>query len=361
MKVVVVGASGNVGSAVLSRLARESSVSEIVGVARRVPSPGAGAPYDGVDWRSIDVDGPGVVGALTNAVRGATAVIHLAWQIQPSHDQARLRRTNVQGAANTAEAVVRAGVGTLVVASSVGAYAPGPKDRHVDESWPTTGVRWSTYSRDKVHVERLLDEVERREPGLRVIRMRPALTFQRAAASEIARLFIGPLAPLSLLGKGRLPVVPGGPRLRVQGVHATDVADAYVRAVLAGAPGAFNVAADPVLDGPAVAARYHGRVVPVPVPLLRAAAGVTWTARLQPVEPGWIDLAAGVPLLSSARATAELGWTPTVDALDALDELFVGMADRAGAPTAPLRERLPAPARLAALLSGRLPGHGDPY
>ncbi len=125
--------------------------------------------------------------------------------------------------------------------------------------------------------------------------------------------------------------------------------------------GAFNLAADPVLDGPALARRYQGRVVPMPVPLLRAAAAVTWRARLHPVEPGWIDLAAGVPLLSSARAAAELGWTPRVDALEAVDELFTGMAQHAGAPSPALRERPPALARLAAMATGRLPGHGDPY
>ncbi|MDG4824574.1 NAD-dependent epimerase/dehydratase family protein [Asanoa sp. WMMD1127] len=361
MKVVVVGASGNVGSAVLRRLAQEPDVTGIVGVARRVPKDAAGPPYAGVDWWSIDVAGPGATGALTEAVRGAAVVIHVAWQIQPSHDAQRLRRTNVQGTANVAVAAIRAGVPALVVASSVGAYAPGPKDERVGEWWPVTGVRWSSYSRDKAHVERLLDEVERGYPALRVVRMRPALTFQRAAASEIARLFIGPFAPLGLLRYGRLPVVPGGPRLRVQGVHADDVADAYVRAALADVRGAFNLAADPVLDGPALARRYHGRVVPLPVPLLRAAAGATWWARLQPIEAGWIDLATGVPLLSSDRAAAELGWTPRIDALSAIDELFTGMADRAGAPTAALRERLPFPARLAALAAGRLPGHGDPY
>jgi uncharacterized protein YbjT (DUF2867 family) len=50
MKVVVVGASGNVGSAVLRRLAREPAVTEIVGIARRVPDAAAGEPYAGVDW-----------------------------------------------------------------------------------------------------------------------------------------------------------------------------------------------------------------------------------------------------------------------------------------------------------------------
>jgi nucleoside-diphosphate-sugar epimerase len=139
MKVLVVGASGNVGSAVLRRLAREPAVTEIVGVCRRIPSATADPPFGGVEWRSIDVADHGATVALSDAARGAQVVIHLAWQIQPSHDQARLRRTNVQGTANVAEAAIRAGVPALIVASSVGAYAPGPKDLAVDESWPTTG------------------------------------------------------------------------------------------------------------------------------------------------------------------------------------------------------------------------------
>jgi hypothetical protein len=42
-------------------------------------------------------------------------------------------------------------------------------------------------------------------------------------------------------------------------------------------------------------------------------------------------------------------------------ELLAGMADSAGTATAPLRPRPPARSRLAAMLAGRLPGHGDPY
>jgi nucleoside-diphosphate-sugar epimerase len=359
MRVVVVGASGNVGTAVLRRLAREASVDTVTGVARRLPPRGA---FADVDWRSIDVGAPDGIDLLSGCFAGADAVIQLAWQIQPSHDQARLRRTNVTGTAQVAAAAVRAGVPALVVASSVGVYAPGPKDREVDEDWPTTGVPGSTYSRDKVDVEALLDEVERVNPELRLVRLRPGLVFQRSAASEIARLFIGPLAPLSLLGFGRLPLVPAVRGLRVQAVHADDVADAYVRAALsATAAGPFNIAARPVLDAASVAARFHGRQVPVPARLLPAAAAATWRARLQPVEPGWVDLALRCPLLSSDRAGKELGWQPRVDAMDALAELFQGMADRAGDLTHPLRSRPGATARLAALAGGRLPGHGDPY
>ncbi|GGM20511.1 hypothetical protein GCM10012279_43610 [Micromonospora yangpuensis] len=46
MRIVVVGASGNAGTALLRRLRRESDL-ELVGVARRLPGPDAGQtdPY----------------------------------------------------------------------------------------------------------------------------------------------------------------------------------------------------------------------------------------------------------------------------------------------------------------------------
>ena len=99
------------------------------------------------------------------------------------------------------DATASAQVPALVYASSVGAYSAGPKDRAVDECWPTDGVTTSFYSRHKAEVERMLDEFEARAPTLRVVRLRPGLIFKREAASEIRRYFAGPLLPS--------PLVPG--------------------------------------------------------------------------------------------------------------------------------------------------------
>ena len=104
---------------------------------------------------------------------------------------------------------------------------------------------------------------------------------------------------MRLLRYGRIPLVPSNRRLRMQAVHADDVADAYARAVLGDARGAFNVAADPVLTPELMARHFHGWTVPVAAPVLRAAAALTWRARLQPVDAGWVELALNVPLMSS--------------------------------------------------------------
>ncbi|GGO05715.1 NAD-dependent epimerase/dehydratase family protein [Micromonospora parathelypteridis] len=360
MRIVVVGASGNVGTAVLRRLRRERGV-ELAGVVRRLPGPDAGEPYDQVEWHSCDIGAPGAVGQLVEMFAGADAVVHLAWQIQPSHDQRVLRRTNVDGSRAVFDAVIRAGVPALVYASSVGTYAPGPKDHPVSERWPATGVSGSSYSEHKAEVEALLDEVERDHPTLRVVRMRPGLIFQRAAGVEITRYFLGPLAPVRLLRFGRIPLVPTNRRLRMQAVHADDVADAYARALLSEVRGAFNVAADPVLTPELVARHFHGWTVPVAAPVLRVAAALTWRARLQPVDAGWVELGLNAPLMSSERAETELGWQPKISALTALKELFVGMAghDHAGSP--PLSGARDLPGQPAALLEARPPGQGNPY
>jgi nucleoside-diphosphate-sugar epimerase len=360
MRIVIVGASGNVGTALLRRLRRESGA-ELVGVARRLPGPDAGAPYDGVEWHSCDVGAPGAAEQLAAIFAGARAVVHLAWQIQPSHDQRTLHRTNVGGSRAVVDGVLRAGVPALVYASSVGTYAPGPKDHPISERWPATGVPGSSYSRDKAEVEALLDGVEREHPELRVVRLRPGLIFQRDAGTEITRYFLGPLAPVRLLRYGRIPLVPANRRLRMQAVHADDVADAYAKAVLGEARGAFNVAADPVLSPELVARHFHGWTVPVAAPVLRVAAALTWRARLQPVDAGWVELALNAPLMSSERAETELGWTPRVDALTALKELFAGMAHGEGTDGPPMSTDDDLPGRPAGLLKARTPGSGNPY
>ncbi len=65
--------------------------------------------------------------------------------------------------------------------------------------------------------------------------------------------------------------------------------------------------------------------------------------------------------MSSHRAETELGWTPQIDTVTALKELFAGMATRAGTGSPPLSPDPALPGRPAALTRGQLPGHPNPY
>jgi len=328
MKVVVTGATGNVGTSTVKALGESTEIDEIVGLARRLPN-WAPPKTEWVEANILNAD-------LTAIFAGADAVIHLAWAIQPSRDAETLERINVEGSRRVFAAVAAAGVPKLVHASSVGAYSRGPKDREVDESWPTEGTETSFYSRHKVAVERELDRFEADNPETRVVRLRPALIFKDEAATEIRRLFVGPFLPNFLLRRGLLPALPRIDRLRFQAVHSDDVGQAYLRAVLADVDGAFNIAAEPPLSTEEMAERIGVRSFPVPARVVRRLADLSWRLRLQPTPAGWLDMARNVPLMSSQRARETLGWEPRHTSVEALEELLGGMREGQGAATPPL-------------------------
>jgi UDP-glucose 4-epimerase len=343
MRVVVTGATGNVGTSILEALTSESGVEEIIGIARRRPQ----HSYPRTTFVTADI----VDADLVSLFRGADAVVHLAWLIQPGRDESVTHRVNVIGSDRVFRATVEAGVPALLYASSVGAYSTGPKDRFVDESWPTNGTPTSFYARHKAATERALDRLEREQPSLRVVRMRPALIFKREAATEIRRLFAGPFLPRSLLRSSLIPFVPDVPRLRFQAVHSLDVGDGFRRALVSDARGAFNLAAEPPVGPAELAELLHARRLRLPASLLRVGAGATYALRLQPTEPGWVDMGLAVPMMDCSRARSELGWQAQTSSLDALAELIAGMRTATDLDTPPLARETSGPGRARELLT----------
>src|SRR5690349_23869080 len=101
MRIVITGASGNVGSALVRRLARDGG-HELVGVVRRPPRRDVSLPA--MEWRSVDLTDDSDADALRAACTGADAVVHLAWGFQPSHREDHLRRLGVGGTARVIDA-----------------------------------------------------------------------------------------------------------------------------------------------------------------------------------------------------------------------------------------------------------------
>lgn len=157
------------------------------------------------------------------------------------------------------------------------------------------------------------------------------------AASEQVRYFLGPFLPAPVVRPGLIPVVPDLPGLAVQIVHSEDVGRAFARAATTDVRGAFNVAAEPVLTPRVLGEALHARPVRLPTWLARGIVGLTWKLRMQPTDPGWVELALRVPLMGTGRARTELGWAPAHDARDTLLEALDGVRRGAGRPTPALR------------------------
>jgi UDP-glucose 4-epimerase len=345
MRVVVLGATGNVGTSVLRSLEGEERVESVLGLARRRP----GLHMPKVEWAEADF----IRDDLVPHFRGADAVVLLSWLIQPSRDLNKLWMVNVEGTMRAARAAKEAGVPALLYASSIGAYSPGPKDRAVDESWPTGGVSTSYYSRQKAEVERRLDYFESQSPDVRVVRFRQALVFKRESAEGQRRLFAGPLFPSFLARSEFISFVPDIEGLRSQVVHSYDVGEAYRLALLRDdVRGAFNLAAEPVLDAHEIGRILNARPVPVPAWLARTGADLSWRLHLQPASVGWLDMALELPIMETSRARTELGWTPRYSAEDTLLDVLAGLREGAGLDTPVLSRETSGPFRIRELLTG---------
>jgi len=333
MRIVVVGATGNVGTSLVASLAQAPEVTSILGLARRVPD----WSVPKTEWAAADI----ATDDLGPLLRGADAVVLLVWLMQPTHDPVLTWRTNVLSSIRVFRAVADARVPTLVYASSVAAYSPGPRDRRVDETWPTDGWPTAAYSRDKAYIERVLDTFERELSDRRVVRMRTGFIFKRESAAQQRRLFAGPLLPGSLVRPGVVPVLPDLPSLQFQALHSYDAGEAYRLAVLGSARGAFNIAAEPVLDTAELAALLRARPVRTPSGLVRGALAAAWHLHLVPASPHLFDAFLRLPVMDTSRAAGELGWSPRYSALDAVREFLAGLRDGAGMATPPLRGSRP--------------------
>ena len=311
MRVVVVGATGNVGTSVLHALARR-------GPGRRRSSGSRGAGRRSSGRRPSGSRPTSRSDDLEPHFRGADCVVHLAWLIQPSRDEATLLRDQRRRlAARLQRDRRRRACRRSSTRRRSAPTRPGPKDRAVDESWPTDGIATSFYSRHKAATERLLDSLEREHPDLRVVRLRPGPDLQaRGRRPRSAGYFAGPFLPNPLVRTGLIPIVPEdraacASRPCTRSTSATPTGCAIVRD---DARGAYNVAADPVLDPDELGRLLGARQVPVPAGACCAsAADLTWKLRLQPTPKGWVDMGLGVPIMDTARIRTELGWKPTHD------------------------------------------------
>lgn len=320
--VAVTGPTGTFGAALVPRLLADERIGRVVGIARRPFDPNAHG-WSGLEYRRGDVRD---TDALAVAFQGADAVVHLAFLVIGAANPATIRAINVDGTLNAFRAAAAVGARRFVYASSVAAYGfhEDNPDR-LTERWPARPARHLFYAQEKAELEQLLTaEAERHDVDLYLLRPPIVLGPHAVGAKGIL-----PDAVMALVGRAAgalmhspVPVPVPAPSLPLQFIHEDDVADAFLRCVVATGPaGTYNITGDGTVTVAEVV-RELG-MLPLPVPgrpvrmVARVLAGLPTLPGAPPVT-GWAEALANPPVMDASLAKAELGWSPRYTSRDAL-------------------------------------------
>jgi len=253
-RVLVTGADGLIGSHVAALLARRGN--DVVGTTFR----GDGAPVpaaSAVPLRRVDVTRPATLSGLC---AGVGAVVHCAAVISVRPGRRRVVWvTNTRGTANVLAEAARAGVGRVVLVSSVSVYGR-PDNLPVSETHPYGPA--SAYARSKVWAEQRFRSACRRGDFEGVI-VRPSFTYGPGDRRTL------PL--FGLAASGRLPIVGSG-RTPFHGGYVIDIAAGIAAALDRGCgrdPRAYHLAGPDVTTTASfltTVARAAGRRPPRRVP-----------------------------------------------------------------------------------------------
>lgn len=330
MKVVVTGGSGQLGTILLRRLARDRAVKSLVSLDIRPPivvSPKLKAVV--ADVRDAGIE---------REMEGADALVHLAFLVTQAAPREEMRSVNVEGSKNVFRAAIAAGVPAVVYASSVAAY--GVFRDHPRPIVETTSRRYQSslmYAATKFEVEAHLDELEAAHPEAAFTRLRPGIL--AGARMEHA---LGKALSARILPDTGSPAQPW--------VWDEDVAEAAILALKKRARGAFNLVADGLLEPKAFAEAAGFRYLKLPRAVLSGWMKLPrgWTG-FPADDPAWLEVASAPLEISSEKAKRELGWAPkcptTADVARKLGEVMRG----------PMDARLALFFRLTALASRRAP------
>ncbi|WP_411720767.1 NAD-dependent epimerase/dehydratase family protein [Mycetocola sp.] len=317
MRVLVTGASGLLGRAVAAELL---AAGHEVRCFQRRPS--------GVDGASDSLGSVTDLDAVTRAVSGQDAIVHLAARVSLAGDPAEFNRVNVGGTRNLLDAARAAGVERFVHVSSPSVAHSGTSIVGDDALLADPVHARGDYARTKAEAELLALAADSAE--IRVVAVRPHLVWGPGDTQLVERV-------VERARQGRLPLLDSGAALidtiyidnaasaiaaalrRVDEVHGrsyvlTNGEPRPVAELLAGICGAAGVTS-PRWRVPASVARTAGSLIEA-----------VWRVKPGADEPPMTRFLA--EQLSTAhwfdqrRTRADLEWTPTVS----LDEGFRRLA-----------------------------------
>jgi UDP-glucose 4-epimerase len=298
--IAITGVGGTVGRRLVSVLDQDPEVTRIIGIDRRAPE-GLSSPK--LHFRIGDVRDA----AIGETLRGADVLVHLAFRVDPIHDDQAMRAVNVEGAEALFEAALGAGVAHIVYPSSVVAYGAHPdNDVPLTESSPLRGIPNFPYAEHKLDVERWLAPWVEYHPEVVVTVLRFGALLGPGVDNFITRSFEAP----------RIPTIRGH-QPPLQFLHPEDAVSAVHHAITTRLAGVYNVCADGWLSFDEVTAIIGRGTVEVPEELAYGTVERMWTLGLGEQPPGLLALFTH-PWVMTAQKLEATGWRPRHSNRDAV-------------------------------------------
>ena len=297
MRYLITGGSGYIGSRLVDLLARREDTEKIV-IADVVPPKGCYRPkteYEKVDVRSRDA----VHAVLQRA--NPDVLVHLAFILNPVHNEAFMYDVDVNGTHNVLEAAAEVGIGQVLVTTSGVAYGAFPDNPDpITEDWPVRGVPRFSYARDKTDSDRIVQLWAHQHPDVVTTIVRPCIVYGPNVDNYLVRLWSDAPAVADV----------GNIDRTTQFVHEDDVVGAISRLLLGKHAGQFNLAADGLMTRRECAELLDRRVIKMPLWLYRSLAKLAWHLRQSEAPAGGIDFELYSWILSNEKVKRTLDWTP---------------------------------------------------
>ena len=267
--VAVTGCSGYIGSRLLRYMDGSDWAARILGIDLNPPR----YQTPKMDFHRLDVRDPRLADLFVR--NGVEKVVHLAFIVNPLHDDRLMHDIDVNGTRNVLAATAACGARHLVIASSSSAFGAFPDNPEwlTEKDHPRRMTNY-TYASDKYEVEMICRLFKDDHPGVKVALVRPCIVYGPNVDNYLSRFIV------------RLPFFPAidGVKPEMQFVHEDDAAEVFLRVVEKEAVGYFHAVGEGTINAAEIARMAGKPIIPLPAKIAFPALDLLWKLHAPLIE-----------------------------------------------------------------------------